>query len=385
MKRLSLAVALALLVGCAGIKIPGPPGPPSPEPGPGPAPTCPAGQHLEGVACVADAPSPVCNTPEYPKACDCWHKPPGEPWQKTAACAGAPQASLDEPEPEKNALPNDQVSRFGADVLTAQGGACNVPPLPDWKTYVKRVQAALKAMGYHTRYDWEHGGTGTTTGGEDPGTKGLGSEIGIWTLEDAPPGRAPFRYESYQLVTTAPKIRCNGFTGAAAVRGGAPPPPPAPGAECAVPASALDPSEPFRADVKPHPPAQTLDITLWGCGPDVVAKLDPGHVPHTSGAHGCLDRCCPFEEDKGTGPCADALWGKALWSVEEGDAKLVPTANTNTIKVAAGSGVVKVCGSSAPSSKSCWKVFGVDLRKTPICTVDPASDPRDPKCQKDRR
>ena len=134
--------------------------------------------------------------------------------------------------------------------------------------------------------------------------------------------------------------------------------------------------------MKPHPPAQTLDLTLLGCGADVVAALDPQHVH----AHSCLNFCCPFEEDKGSGPCADKLWGKAVWSRVTGDIVLVPTANTNTIKVAEGKGTIKLCGSNSPEdSAACW-LIDVDLARMaqgkPLCFPDAANANL---CQKDKR
>jgi len=67
--------------------------PPAPQPTPTPCVTCPAGQHCEGGACVADPPpptpdpSPVC---EPGATCGCWHRPPGEEWQQLPPCPPTP-------------------------------------------------------------------------------------------------------------------------------------------------------------------------------------------------------------------------------------------------------------------------------------------------------
>lgn len=145
---------------------------------------------------------------------------------------------------------------------------------------------------------------------------------------------------------------------------------------CPVTPGMLDGHEPFRAAVKPFGPG--VDLTLWGCGEAVVAKLDPGHVPGTTGAHNCLNFCCPFEQDKGTGPCADKLWGKAKYSVVPPESKTLTietTANTNTVQIA-GAGVVKLCGTVRPDdAAACW-IFDYP------CKPD-VSDSS--KCQKDKR
>ena len=77
--------------------------PPAPQPTPTPCVTCPAGQHCEGGACVADPPpptpdpSPIC---EPGATCGCWHRPPGEEWQQlppcTPECPAAPSCPAGE-------------------------------------------------------------------------------------------------------------------------------------------------------------------------------------------------------------------------------------------------------------------------------------------------
>ena len=139
----------------------------------------------------------------------------------------------------------------------------------------------------------------------------------------------------------------------------------------------LDPTEPFRADVKPQP-GHKLDLTLWGCGTDLVAKLRPD-------VSACLNFCCPLEADKSVtvnlDACADLLWGKAKWTVPAGGVNLETTPNTNTVIVSGTKGTVKVCGSVRDDVAGCW-LIDVDPQASPICTPS-ALDAS--KCQKDRR
>jgi len=143
----------------------------------------------------------------------------------------------------------------------------------------------------------------------------------------------------------------------------------------------LDAHEPFRSDIKPQPGSK-LDNTLWACGSQVVATLKP-HVP------ACLNFCCPLEGDKSTtvdlNACADALWGKGIWTrlsppLPAAGPIITPTSNTNTIVLTGAPGEIKLCGSKGPEdlSKTCWS-----LHVTPPGCDPSSTDPT--KCQKNRR
>jgi hypothetical protein len=138
----------------------------------------------------------------------------------------------------------------------------------------------------------------------------------------------------------------------------------------------LDASEPFRADIKPHVSGggAGVDLTLWACGYDLVAKLKPD-------VRACLNFCCPLEGDKSAtvdlNKCADELWGKASFAKADpaSGVIVIPTPNTNTV-VITGGGFVRVCGTlNAPTPKTCWTFVY-------LCTPDAADAT---KCQKDHK
>lgn len=425
MTKLRWAIAVGLLLvlggGCK-IPIPGPQPTPTPPPAaclPKEAPWCgplaaaecwqtrSAGANLCEYVC-RDGDTPAVSEPmtcpdtravcKPDETCGCYHRPPGQPWIRLPDCQAPP--GPEPPPPAQECVSNPDTWK----AITGPGGQTRIAE-------VNQAEALVKA----THADWFNGDLLKIPQGgrcDDVAPRYFQSlalalrALGTcaWPAKDAihPASKTPGRAEQYHLVNfggcrvrPASKENAENDWDMGGVVGPPPPTPaptppptpgptptPVPGASCPVPPSALDPAEPFRADVKPHPPAQTLDLTLFGGRQGVKAVLDP----ENKGVHGCLNAYCPFEEDKGTGPCADELWGKAQWSVADGNVDLIGTSNSNTIKVRSGKGTIKVCGSAAPSDpRGCW-LIAVDAARMaegkPLCFPDAADAT---KCQKDRR
>jgi len=292
-------------------------------------------------------------------------------------------------------LPGDFRDRVNAALSRASGVPVNeVREVPNWQEVIVQTMSILQVEGFCTSFDldggncWKFAPDGTCL------KRGLGSEMGLRMGAD--------KTEFYQPITATKRTRwadarsvCRpamdeeslAQTRAYLIEGPGPVPTPTPGPtpaprECPVTPAMLDANEPFRADVKPQPGSR-LDLTLWICGSEVVAALDPLH----NHAHACLNFCCPVELDKGTQDC-EYLWGKAKWSTEPpfpaSPVRLGLTSNTNTVVVGGtGPGVVRICGSDVPEdiNKTCW-TLAADPGNTPICTPSALDGT---KCQKNRR
>ncbi len=122
----------------------------------------------------------------------------------------------------------------------------------------------------------------------------------------------------------------------------APTPPPAPTLTPAPPptatcTAALADVEQFRVAVKPHG-GQLLDVTVWACGPRLVASLNS-----------CGAACCPLAFEKGpvNQACSLDLYGPPTFSSDT--LGLVVSDNPWTVKVAEGDGLLRV-SPSVPES-----------------------------------
>jgi len=410
--------------GVCGVPTPPTPTPdpkPTPKPIPVPTPTPPPPP--------AD-PHPVCSI-EVPRVVDCYHRPPGSGW--LYACplvegrsenvprgqeATCPTAPVPPPAPPgvsgciapagewTNPKPTTTVHRADIRTVLASLAGCGIGtdcPLPDdtQQSWQAKVAATLRDPVQLTKIFGRSIERGLCAGQHEAASDQ------ITVTDECEPGK---RWENYYVFACTPArpgevdgdgnpidtcpIRGRGkvrwavaadswiASGACAATPAPPPMPPGPGPApgCPVTLSMLDPHEPFRADLKPHTSSAGagVDLTLWACGNDVVAKLKPD-VP------ACLRFCCPLEGDKSAtvdlDVCADFLWGKARFEPEPGSGVTIQTTpNTNTVGIA-GAGLVGLCGSNVPreldrdASRSCW-TFAYP------CTPDAADAT---KCQKNRR
>lgn len=102
-------------------------------------------------------------------------------------------------------------------------------------------------------------------------------------------------------------------------------------------------------NIPPHGPwdSQLASLeTKWCSGED---RDQTGRVVALSiWPHDCGTKCCRIsghEKELGVA-CQAALFGQPRWSVLEGEVRLVEQANPFNIKVAAGEGVIQVCGTT---------------------------------------
>ena len=146
MAVVGMALAGALLLGAEKCQ------PPNPQPTPTPCTTCPAGSHCEGGVCVTDPipptpdPSPVC---EPGATCGCWHRPPGEPWQKlpdcpppTPTCPAECPAGTSCTDPSAGCVPTPPEPSEGC--VIAGEPTETIPGYP--AQYGNRVNAAIVAL-----------------------------------------------------------------------------------------------------------------------------------------------------------------------------------------------------------------------------------------------
>jgi len=382
MKRLAIIVLAVSSASCAGIVklLPPPPGPPD-VPGTPPTTTLPG---------PTKDPSPVCWR-DVQRACGCWHRPPGQDWQLTPACDAPPTTQPPAPGAcAKIAGPGECIglhnepatpitsTLYGAavDAALAQVTGCQVGDdctagdggAKAQKEATLAVMRLLKAQGFCVTYDVDHGNAG-----------GLNSEMGVrrdaqtiewfqilssagkvrWSLPGGVRGRCspPTDEESIEEVERAWKI-----PPAAPPPASPPATPPSPGqGESGCSFTLADVTE-WRTQVHPVTGTQTIDSTPQACN-----FRDPPRPP-CDHPHG-LARCCLLAEEKGNQGCADKLFGSPTWSVVAGDVRIVtPWAGTSTkVKVAEGSGLLKLEGSADPRTKVCIRV----IAGSPACAVKP--------------
>lgn len=392
MRRAALLVAILLAGGCAT----------APKPTPLPA-TCPAGTHGTPPSCKPDAPPadphPICSV-DVPRITECYHRPLktwlyacpvvngaraslNVEWGKEATCPKPPAppappglACVDPGENVEEVIGAPASMAAETDIAVAalalsrpdllrNGFVVGWPVLPPNPTEADGRKQDLAARTVFEALVAELA------------SKGVCAVAWKDALAVRDPGL--FRWIEFHLIGHG-----NGKVGKAnetfkhafRLKAGQPPPPSS--GACPVTEAMLDRWEPFRADLKPHVSSAGagVDLTLWICGADVKQALDPGRT----GAHSCLNFCCPVELDKGTGAC-DVLWGKARFEPEPGsDVRIQTTGNTNTVAITGG-GLVSLCGSNVPrgfdqeAKRSCW-TFAYP------CMPDAADAT---KCQKNRR
>lgn len=126
-----------------------------------------------------------------------------------------PPADRDDPIPPTTDIVPTPPSVYVNDVLAAMEAACHGcndnDIIVDWISFQRDVKINLRAKGYIAAYDWDHGDVDPATG------KRFDSELTVCT----------YRCESFQLVTSAHKVRLRvgAYTGAAKITGAQPPPP----------------------------------------------------------------------------------------------------------------------------------------------------------------
>jgi hypothetical protein len=141
-----------------------------------------------------------------------------------------------------------------------------------------------------------------------------------------------------------------------------PPTSPGDGSGTACPFTLVDVTRWQKIQVNPHG-AQTLDSTPIACN-----DTDPPRPPCVN-RDPRLARCCLLSGEKGNQACADKLFGDPVWDVLEGDVRIVsPWAGSGmAVKVAAGSGLIRIRGTADPRAQACLRVTAT----VPPCAVIP--------------
>ena len=321
------------------------------------------------------APSPVCWR-DVQRACDCYHQPPGQGWQKTPPCAGPPPA-LSCPEPIWGGLANPakgpgQAARVDAAIarvsstakvsddpaagpLVVNGHVVGFGPDPTDPTGDRNGKRFLRLLCEDLKREL---GRCCWVTDELLLVEDVGDRAGRYRAVNFPTGK---------IIDAANAHKADEVLVNHTVPGPAPlPTGPPPGACPFTPAGVS-----VTLQVKHHA-GQTLDSTPKACreagGPPCV-NPDPR-----------LAKCCLLSSEKGNQACADALFGTPIWEVWGGrwltphEARNGPVTLITPVEgvgamaakvaeTADGGGIIRLRGSIA--GEVCLRVF----KGNPPCTI----------------